>query len=100
MRAHRSAVLVLGELIEGAITTEAVRGACSSIGFPALHGERLPSLSLVAVVRISYLGDIEERTGSRLPNARFFSLPDLNHLGASGAAELLVPQVMSFTADL
>jgi len=35
-----------------------------------------------------------------MPNAQFHSLPGLNHVGAGSATELVLPQVLSFLADL
>jgi len=35
-----------------------------------------------------------------MPNARYFSLPGLNHVGASSAAEQIMPQVLSFLYGL
>lgn len=54
-----------------------------------------------------YAGDADEgphRFGQEMApqmlNARFFSLPGLNHVGASDATEQIVPQVLSFLAGL
>ena len=36
----------------------------------------------------------------KMSTARFFSLPGLNHIGASSAVELIIPQVVSFLTSL
>ena len=72
---------------------------------------RRPSLeedaAQIQVPCLFYAGDADEYAHQyvreavhKLPNARFFSLLGYNHLEASDAAELLVPQVLSFIADL
>lgn len=54
-----------------------------------------------------YAGDADEdahRFGkevtSKMPNVRYFSLPGLDHIGASDATEQIIPQVLSFLAGL
>jgi pimeloyl-ACP methyl ester carboxylesterase len=55
-----------------------------------------------------YAGDADESAYEygknevvrQIPDARFFSLPGLNHVGASAATELIIPQVFSFLTDL
>lgn len=54
-----------------------------------------------------YAGEADEdvhkfgkEMASKMPNVRYFSLPGLDHIGASDATEQIVPQVLSFLADL
>jgi pimeloyl-ACP methyl ester carboxylesterase len=72
---------------------------------------RKPSLekdtSQIQIACLFYAGDADEgayqygkEAVHKLLNARFFSLPGLSHVGASDATELIVPQVLSFMADL
>lgn len=72
---------------------------------------RKPSLeketSHMPIACLFYAGDADEGAHQygkdavhTLPNARFFSLPGLNHVGASAATELIVPHVLSFMADV
>ena len=72
---------------------------------------RKPSLekdtSQMPIPCLFYAGDADEGAHQygkevvrKLANARFFSLPGLNHVGASDATELIIPQVLSFMADL
>lgn len=72
---------------------------------------RRPSLeedaAQIQVPCLFYAGDADEYAHQyvreavhKLANARFFSLPGYNHLGASDAADLLVPEVLSFIAEL
>lgn len=53
-----------------------------------------------------YAGDADKgvhefglKAAQQMPNAQFHSLPGLNHLAASSATELIMPQVLSFLAD-
>lgn len=62
--------------------------------------------SRIQVPCLFYAGDGDtyahpygKETAESLPNARFLSLPGLNHHEASDAAELLVPQVLAFVQD-
>jgi hypothetical protein len=61
----------------------------------------------IQILCLFYAGDADEvayqygkESVHKLPNARFFSLAGLNHVGASDASELVVPQVLSFIAGL
>lgn len=54
-----------------------------------------------------YAGDADEdahrfgkEMASKMPNVRYLSLAGLDHIGASDATEHIVPQVLSFLADL
>lgn len=53
-----------------------------------------------------YAGDADEdaykfgkEMAPQMPNGRFYSLPGLDHVGASDATEQIVPQVLSFLAN-
>lgn len=63
--------------------------------------------SQMQIPALFYAGETDEDTheygksaAEKLPNARFFSLPGLGHVGASDALELVIPQVLSFLAAL
>jgi pimeloyl-ACP methyl ester carboxylesterase len=69
--------------------------------------QRRPSfadvLSQMKMPCLLYAGDGDEgpfkngsKAAQKIPNAHFFSLPGLNHVGASGAVELVLPDVRSF----
>jgi hypothetical protein len=52
---------------------------------------------------LQYAGDGDEGpfqnapgAAQKMPNAHCFSLPGLNHVGASGAVELVLPELRSF----
>ena len=54
-----------------------------------------------------YAGDADEEAhkfgkemASKMTNVRYFSLPGLNHFGSGSATEQIVPQVLSFLAEL
>jgi pimeloyl-ACP methyl ester carboxylesterase len=54
-----------------------------------------------------YSGDADAKShefgkeaAQQMPEARYFSLPGLNHVGASSATEQIIPQVLTFLADL
>ena len=77
----------------------------------AIAQSRSPSLeedaSRIHVPCLFYAGDADEdahpygkEAAQRLPNARFLSLPGLNHADPIDAAELIVPKVLSFLANL
>jgi pimeloyl-ACP methyl ester carboxylesterase len=61
------------------------------------------ALSKFAMPCLLYAGEDDEgpfengpNAAQRIPNARFFSLPGMNHVGASAAVELVLPEVRSF----
>jgi len=61
------------------------------------------ALSQFAMPCLLYAGEDDEgpfesgpSAAQRIPNARFFSLPGMNHVGASAAVELVLPEVRSF----
>lgn len=40
------------------------------------------------------------RAARKMPNAQFFSLPDLNHVGAGSAVDLVMPEVLAFLSGV
>ncbi len=61
----------------------------------------------IALPCLFYAGDADEGShkygkdmAQQMPNASFYSLPGLNHVGASDATEQIMPQVLSFLAGL
>jgi len=61
------------------------------------------ALSQFAMPCLMYAGEDDEgpfengpRAAQKIPNAHFFSLPGMNHVGASAAVELILPEVRSF----
>jgi pimeloyl-ACP methyl ester carboxylesterase len=67
-------------------------------------GDDLPHMKMPCLV---YAGDADEdayeygrKAAQQRPNVRFYSLSCLNHVGASAAAEQIVPPVLSFLADV
>ena len=68
------------------------------------HRETIP---LIDVPCLLYVGDADdacyqssEQAAREMRNGRFFSLPGLNHVGASSAVELIMPHVLSFLSSL
>jgi pimeloyl-ACP methyl ester carboxylesterase len=65
------------------------------------------ALSQFAMPCLLYAGEDDEgpfesgpNAAQRIPNARFFSLPGMNHVGASAAVELVLPEVRSFLSGV
>ena len=63
-------------------------------------------ISLIGLPCLLYAGEEDvscfeagKRAAQQMPHVRFFSLPGLNHVGASSAVELVMPEVLSFLAD-
>lgn len=66
--------------------------------------DALPQMNLPCLLYAGELDGDAHQNGpaavQRMPDARFVSLPDLNHVGASGAVDLIMPHVLAFLAAL
>ena len=77
--------------LEGARTMPSFRNMLSKLDTPCLL----------------YAGELDdgchegsELAAQQMPDARYFCLPGLNHASASGAIDLIMPQVLSFLSDI
>jgi pimeloyl-ACP methyl ester carboxylesterase len=103
-RRERGGVVMSHEMMEDTLRNdpEALIALCSvreHVGFKDL----LPSLELPCLF---YAGDrdyyhqISKETAELIPEARFVSLPALDHLGALIQSDLVLPHILKFLADV